>query len=307
LNERLGLSRWLVTLMLCAALVFSSGGTALAAQGLSDIRGHWAEPQIELMLAKQVVSGYPDGTFLPEQVVTRAEFAKMLAVSLGLDAKARDLEGARSRFIDVVKNYWGTGYIEATADLGIIHGYGNATFRPDESLNRAELVIMCVRALRQQFGETTIQVPDNIAGKGRFSDEDVFPAWGAASILTAADLGLVTGYPDNSFRPFNPITRAEAVKVLAELMSVLCRDYDIAGRISKVGANNVIVIEIAALASDSEGEPLNTTSGVSITMSPETFIIKNGKIATPNDIKINDKVKAVLFSRWRAAYLALSS
>ena len=93
-----------------------------------------------------VVNGYEDGSYQPEKVVTRAEMAKLLVVALGLDAGASLLEGTSS-FDDVATTHWATGYIAVAVQYGLIKGDGDGNFRPDDTVNYAEVATMVLRAL----------------------------------------------------------------------------------------------------------------------------------------------------------------
>lgn len=93
-----------------------------------------------------VINGYEDGSFQPEKVVTRAEMAKLLVVALGLEAGASLLEGTSS-FDDVPTTHWATGYIAVAVQYGLIKGDGDGNFRPDDTVNYAEVATMALRAL----------------------------------------------------------------------------------------------------------------------------------------------------------------
>ena len=93
-----------------------------------------------------IVNGYDDGSYQPEKVVTRAEMAKLLVVALGLEAGASLLEGTSS-FDDVPTSHWATGYIAVAVQYGLIKGDGDGNFRPDDTVNYAEVATMVLRAL----------------------------------------------------------------------------------------------------------------------------------------------------------------
>lgn len=93
-----------------------------------------------------VVNGYEDGSYQPGKVVTRAEMSKLLVVALGLDTGASLLEGTSS-FNDVPTTHWATGYIAVAVQYGLIKGDGDGNFRPDDTVNYAEVATMTLRAL----------------------------------------------------------------------------------------------------------------------------------------------------------------
>ena len=89
----------------------------------SDVGGNWAEPFIKALVAKDIIKGYPDGTFKPDQPVTRAEFAALLNKAFEL----KDVRAAR-KFKDVPKKYWAAEVIQKAYRGGFLSGYPNGTF-----------------------------------------------------------------------------------------------------------------------------------------------------------------------------------
>jgi len=113
-------------------------------------------------------------------------------------------------FTDVPKNYWAREAIEYLATIGIISGYPDKTFKPDESLTRAELSAILVRAKE-------IEAPE--------ISEDPFPDlsasnWSAKFVKIATDLKLVSGYPDGTFKPGKSLTRAEGVAIISRFAGI---------------------------------------------------------------------------------------
>jgi len=162
-----------------------------------DVPGsHWAVSYIENLVTRGILAGYTDGTFKPNNTITRAEFAKIVAVAKGLGT------ATGSSFSDTA-GHWAAGYIEAVKAAGIIDGYENGTFRPNNNITRAEIAKIVVAAAG--FAIDT-------SGAG-FSD--IAGHWASDYILTAANKGIVGGYTDGTFRPNNSATRAEASKMVS--------------------------------------------------------------------------------------------
>lgn len=108
-------------------------------------------------------------------------------------------------FKDVPKDYWASGVVQQIASIGIVTGYPDGTFRPEGSINRAEMTTLLVRAL----GEKLPDVTENVFG-------DLPPShWAARYIKEGVNRKYVLGYPDGTFRPANSINKAEGVVVLA--------------------------------------------------------------------------------------------
>lgn len=209
---------FLVALVLAAYLLFPLG--AKGAPG-GDITGHWARPEIDLLVAQGIVQGYPDGSFRPDQPVTRAEFSCLLVKSLGLTGEAWVAERGANVFSDV-RNHWAQGYIQVAYEYGIIRGYEDGSFRPESRIARDELAAMIVRALRYE-GEFRqgMALP--------FADREEIPLWAREVVAVASSKELVVGFPDGTFRPHDLATRAEASVLIVRLLRELGRDYHYSG------------------------------------------------------------------------------
>ncbi|MDD3653673.1 MAG: S-layer homology domain-containing protein [Desulfotomaculaceae bacterium] len=166
---------------------------------------HWAYSLIKELSQKEIITGYPDGTFKPESNVTRAEFAKMINKAKGLGT----LQPERGTFLDVVPGQWFYGYVEAAAGAGLVKGDGGK-FRPDDLITRAEIATLLVRAIgkdnlaRERSGQKT----------GFQDDADIAP-WARGYIAVSLAEGFIKGYPDNTFKGDSSATRAEACALIA--------------------------------------------------------------------------------------------
>jgi hypothetical protein len=159
----------------------------------------WYAPFVQKVAAKGIVNGYEDGTFRPDNTLTRAEAAKMIALAAGLSVD----ESAITSFADA-NGDWYTPYIAAAAQAGIINGYPDGTFAPNGKVTRAELAKMIVAAKKLATDENaTVKFTD---GNGD---------WYTPYIAAAVDAGIVNGYEDNTVKPNNSVKRSEAAKMIA--------------------------------------------------------------------------------------------
>lgn len=149
------------------------------------------------------MDGRGAGNFAPEESVTRAEAATLFYRCL-TDESASSLS-QRERFADVDSGAWYCDAVSLLAGAGLIDGDG-AYFRPDEPITRAAFIAMAVRAL----GE------DDYSGPDLFND--ISGCWARDCINAAAELRLISGYPDGGFHPEDGLTRAEAVKIVNTLL-----------------------------------------------------------------------------------------
>lgn len=155
---------------------------------------------------KSYIVGYTDGTFQPDGDMTRAEAAAIFARLIS-EEKTENISGTKNNFTDVKSNEWYAGYISYLEKYGIIKGYADNTFRPDEAVTRAEFVSMTVRYYglfdKVSYPANTTKYSD-INGKH----------WAIKDISFAKNIGWLNGYADGTFRQDNNITRAEVVTVV---------------------------------------------------------------------------------------------
>lgn len=167
----------------------------------NDIIGHWAEASIKEMVQKGVISGYPDGTFQPDRNITRAEFVKILIKAFDLQPQAGKV------FIDT-QNHWAKDYIMTANGRGIVQGISESYFEPDTPITREQMAIMIVSAADLSGSQNNLM----------FTDKNQISAWALNKVAIAAELKILLGYPDNTFRPQGKTTRAEAVTAILKAL-----------------------------------------------------------------------------------------
>lgn len=190
----------LLPLALTAAMIVPSVPTMAAP---SDIAGHWAESVITQWQNKGLIQGYEDGTFKPGNTITRAEF-----VTLMNNAKGFWSEGSIN-FSDVKNGSWFYSAVARAVAAGYVKGYSDGSFKPGNTITRAEAAVMIANAARLSANE---------AGAYRFTDVGSIPAWARGSVGAVVAAGYMTGYPDGSFDANASISRAEAVSSLNRML-----------------------------------------------------------------------------------------
>ncbi|WP_053955277.1 Ig-like domain-containing protein [Inediibacterium massiliense] len=168
---------------------------------LKDTKGHWAEGFIKELVQKQAISGYPDQTFKPDQNITRAEFAAVVI-------KAFKLQHKEGKVFTDTKDHWAKGVISTASAHGIVSGYEDGSFRPDEKITREQMAVMVVKASKLIKQENT-QV---------FADHKDISSWAKDAIDTVISKEIIKGYPDGTLKPQGNATRAEAVTVIVKAM-----------------------------------------------------------------------------------------
>lgn len=166
-----------------------------------------AEKNKQSGMHKPYIYGLPDGTFGPEQTVTRSQMAAMLARNLGAEYKGNGI----STFTDIDGKYWAFKEIEIINQLGLMIGCSDGRFGAEDGITRAQMAMIIDRWMTQQ-GKT---VPVKTTAMS-YTD---LPSkhWAYEAIDRVQAYGIMVGYEDQSFRPEQMVTRAEAVKVLNRL------------------------------------------------------------------------------------------
>ncbi|MBS5595298.1 MAG: S-layer homology domain-containing protein, partial [Clostridiales bacterium] len=153
----------------------------------------------------QYLIGYPDGTFAPNKGMTRAEVATMFTRLL----KDRPVKGKAYKVAlsDVHAGDWYADTVNYAVEKGIVSGYPDGSFKPNQAITRAEFA-----SIASRFAELTESKDLS------FSDLDA-SHWGYKAIRLAASNGWISGYPDNTFRPEQAITRAEVTSITNRMLN----------------------------------------------------------------------------------------
>lgn len=181
--------------------LFTYSGPSNVGGSLKDIAGHWAESNINKLVGLGAVAGYPDGSFKPDNTITRAEFATILV-------KAFKLEPRSGKVFADTAGHWAKDYIATAAGYGIVNGYDATTFGPDNLITREQMAEMVVKAAKLEAA----------SGETGFTDATDIAGWAKDSVAAAVKAEVIKGYPDNTFKPKDNATRAEAVTVIANAL-----------------------------------------------------------------------------------------
>lgn len=183
---------------------------------LSDISNHWAKELIALLYDKGIIGGYPDGTFRPNNSITRAEFTKIFVTSLHEDV-GNSSEG-----------HWATNYLNKAIEEGyVLEGEFDDL---NKNITRGEMARMIVRALDEDY-------PENINDyKEQIKDYNDIPKEYKDFVLKAYVKGIITGYPDGTFKYNQTATRAEASTMIVRLLEPEKREVP---ELNKEGDNKV--------------------------------------------------------------------
>ncbi|MDO4542700.1 MAG: S-layer homology domain-containing protein, partial [Bacillota bacterium] len=163
---------------------------------------HWGLDAINYLSDLGAITGYPDGTFKPDNNITRAEFAAIIARMSDFtpDEKLSDV-----KFSDVKEGSWYYDYVMELAKAGILNGYTDGTFKPNDMIARSE--IAKILAVIDGWDE-------NYKPGEKLAFSDIGGKWYTTYVQYLADNNLAKGYGDGTFRPDNNATRAESAQFI---------------------------------------------------------------------------------------------
>lgn len=164
----------------------------------SDINNHWARPFIEGLAQSKIINGFSDGTFRPNQPVSRAEFAALI--------QALNVQENRPRrtFNDVPNKYWAKSAIEKAYATGFMSGFSNGTFRPDEKMTKVQALVSLASGLRLKNNGDTQTV------LSVYRDSNDIPNYAVDQVAAATTKSLVVNYPIvNQLKPNQLLTRGD--------------------------------------------------------------------------------------------------
>ncbi len=173
----------------------------------------WSESAILGLYELDIIGGYEDKSFRPNNSITRAEFCKILVLSLGVELEQ---DYSQAEFTDVVEDEWYAPYVLTAAKGGIVSGYENGTFMPDSDITREEAAAMVCRSA-EYLGVDLNSVRLNI----NFEDEQDIAEYAVGYVDNLYMAGIINGDENGCFRPFDSISRAETAKMLWDYYNIL--------------------------------------------------------------------------------------
>ncbi|QRN84769.1 S-layer homology domain-containing protein [Clostridia bacterium] len=179
----------------------------------TDIENHWAQNSIHEMGARMVVSGIGNNEYAPNSQVNRAEFATILVKALGLEAG-----NGSENFTDVSETDWYASYITTAVQYGLIAGYSDGTFRPEEEITREQVMAIVARTMKLTGMEASLR-DDEVAGLfAEYEDAELVANYARNSVATCLKTGLISGRTDVTLAPQKGMSRAEIAVVIERLL-----------------------------------------------------------------------------------------
>ncbi|MHA6481205.1 NEAT domain-containing protein [Paenibacillus sp. strain BS8-2] len=174
----------------------------------SDTDKHWAANEIKRAVELGITNGFSDGTFRPEQEVTRGEFAAFLSRALGLGGDTSEMIFEDGDQIPA----WAREHAVLAAQAGFISGFEDGTFRSNTTITRAQLAVILARAAGLELAEDA---------EPSFADAKDIPSWARREIAAVEAAELMQGTGNHQFDPNGPATRAQALTILLRLLDYL--------------------------------------------------------------------------------------
>jgi hypothetical protein len=184
----------ILPILLISVLIFASFSSAFA-EGVtlpSDVKGTKYEDAVSLLMEKELIAGYPDGSFRPYSTINRAEACVIIIKAI--NPSEEELKGAEdSSFPDLAGFGWASEYINYALEKGVISGYPDGTFKPSGNVNYAEMASMIIRALGYEDEAIKGEWPDNYIFKGE--ELKIFENIGYSALSPAirGDVALMVG------------------------------------------------------------------------------------------------------------------
>lgn len=175
----------------------------------SDSRNHWAQQYIGMLIDKGTIGGFPDGTFKPDDGISRAQFAAIIVKALGLPTAGRNAE-----FKDLSDKHWAYKAISSAVEGGLVGGFPDGSFRPEDKITRTQALVILAKALPGGNGAPRLL--------DRYKDGSEVPAWAIPSVAKVAQAGILVNYPDAfTIRANDNATRAEVAALTYQTMANL--------------------------------------------------------------------------------------
>lgn len=182
-------------------IIISNNPTENSNKSFNDLTGHWAVNNVQALVQKGAIFGYPDGSFQPNKTISRAEFATVLIKALNINVQS-------GKTFNDTQNHWARNYISTAYNQGIVKGINDTHFAPDAQISREQMALMIVNARKLSNSQSAVN----------FADKSQISSWALQAVATAVENKIFSGYPDNTFRPQGHTTRAEAVTAIIKAM-----------------------------------------------------------------------------------------
>ncbi len=180
----------------------------------ADIANHWAKDAINRLGSKLIIEGQDSGRFGPSDDITRAEFTAILVRALGLEPS-----NSSSEFTDVQATNWYNNDISTAVAYGLISGFEDGTFRPDDRITREQVMTIVAEAMKLTGLDSGLSEPPAVErALSPFKDADESSPWAQSGIAASVSAGIVAGRTGNILEPKAYVSRAEIALIIERLL-----------------------------------------------------------------------------------------
>lgn len=248
------------------------------AVSFSDVSDHWAEKYIMFLAEQDVINGYDDDTFRPNNNISRCEFTKVLVTAIPTENKGLDFY-----FKDVDREDWFYPYILKAAQAGLING-SDGYFNPNSLITRQDLATIIARALLSEEALKTYGEKENTS-----NDKNEIAPYALAAINFCIEKGYLKGYEDNTVRPKNPASRAEVATILYRVITSTSKEHEYV-----ITSNDEIKILEFSNADLSENSSFSEHIKNIVSLeSPDLLIFNGDFILSSSTTKIDDVISLI--------------
>ncbi len=212
----------ILALTMCLILVLGIITTVQADEPFADVPPtHWAFDEVSALRELNVISGSGDGNFSPDSNITKEQFLKMVINAFGVPASQTSIS-----FDDVKSGAWYEEYIKTGIAYGIVTGKSESTFGVGENITRQDACVMIMRASA---------ISKNADSAVSFADEDKISSYAKDAVYALTSNSIVAGFSDNTFRPKELCTKAQAAKIIKSALDTELTYMDDAKKIIFLG------------------------------------------------------------------------
>jgi hypothetical protein len=172
-------------------------------QALTMYKATGQQTYIERAVSQGFIKGYPDGSFKPDKNVSRAEFVSMVNRAL------ENLGTTQISFSDVPYSQWFYNDVAKAVSAAYVTGFIDGTFKPNQSVTRQEASVMIAKFIPTYGYSGRLQA---------FSDYNSISSWAREAMSKVNGKGYINGYSDGKIHPLDPLTRAQAAKIISDII-----------------------------------------------------------------------------------------
>jgi len=244
----------------------------------NDMKGsdvEWAIKYIASLAAKRIFEGYEDGTFQPQKAIPRIEAITAAVRLMGLRDQAESAEemSTKLNFKDAGQiPAWAVGYVSVALENDLF-SEADDSVQPNKEADRLWATTLLVKALKLE-AEAKAKMNTTLP----FKDAKQIPAGSVGYVAVAIEKGLIDGFEDNTFRPNQPVTRAQLAALLDRTSDHIEDDDTIAGSVSSGVYNNVLTITKAGVTSQ-------------LVLDPDAFVYRGGVKVPATALQVGDEIK----------------